>query len=989
MLIVANSAVAAVVLILPIPVRRECYDIAGDDFECSKGLANVCRSDDLQAATHACEKLGQCVAVVGSKPSYTLKTRHTPVLGSSCQQIVEDVHTTMRCRISHARRWSQNRCRGSKPWVADREDFRHLSLGSGANNSTFDGDTTMRDDPTLHRALRCEALGISSDLIDLPEWKPTMDRLRSECTSAVFEHHPLYLSLAPRPRSAAAVDLVILVHYSPARNRRCFATEQVRAMGLSTDFPRLVVTTHMDKDRAPLRLFEKCIDGDFCELGREHDSELSAFAVHTAFQWAFEVGRRSGAERVLFLEDDVIVREPQLVQAHIAAFVERIEAADPAWLALFMCSRGANEPDLLQQLQARGAKPNMGNIPIPCSRAFVLSARGLNAVANATSPTASPVDFAMPRLGAGEGRGSYYLHPGLFEEGSQGAIAHVPTLAGSTSVWQRLSDRRPKAKASAIGVGGANKRVPRGEDLFEGACSLTKHATAGAAPLRKRARPRLPAPGGGADAPAIRPKLAAASKPKASSMRRQPRRGGESSPRAFKQDAARSCAADHGTSVMGAVCCGQLGTVSYAAAICPADQPQCIDFSANARMGYCQPRERQLRTYGRPTKKATRWPDRPEEPRRGLWKVPTVGAPFQFVPADTAALAALPPGGGELGRMHGQVGQDRMLLKLLSGLRHGVFVDLAANEPVLHSNTRSLERDYGWEGLCVEVNPQYHLVLQAYRNCTLIGAAVADAAAALPFKTQGAGFGSIGGKLGDKGVMAVMAVPFPMLLETFHLPPRIDFLSLDVEGAEEKVMSSFPFERVVVSVLTVERPVGRLVRQLKKHRYRYLCDCGLFGDELYVHASTPIPPSIRLGSCASWTFSRPGKYHCEPNFYLEAEGSKWMCPSGGGSQALQWTSTPPTLIDPRHQAGDHDSDPPPPSSTLGAGGGDGGGGASGVGGNQRGGLHRLSRARSAGRSSTSQQLSRTRSFQPRAWSSSGANATLHSSGGQRQDLVVV
>ena len=156
MLIVANSAVAAAVLILPMSVRRECYDIAGDDFECSKGLANVCRSDDLQAATHACEKLGQCVAVVGSKPSYTLKPRHTPVLGSSCQQIVEDVHTTMRCRISHARRWSQNRCRGSKPWVADREDFRHLSLGSGANNSTFDGDTTMRDDPTLHRALRCE-----------------------------------------------------------------------------------------------------------------------------------------------------------------------------------------------------------------------------------------------------------------------------------------------------------------------------------------------------------------------------------------------------------------------------------------------------------------------------------------------------------------------------------------------------------------------------------------------------------------------------------------------------------------------------------------------------------------------------------------------------------------------------------------------------------------------------------------------------------------
>ena len=341
MLIFANSAIAAAVLVLPISVRRECYDIAGDDFGC-RGSKSACRSDDLRAATRACEKsFLQCVAVVGSKPTYTLKARHTPALGSSCQQIVDDVQATGRCRISHARRWTQNRCRGSTPWVADREDFRHLSLGSGADNSTFDGDATMRDDPTLHRALRCEAPGITGELIDLPEWKPTMDRLRSECTAAVFAHHPLHLSLAPRPRSTAAVDLVILVHYSPARNRRCFATEQVRAMGLSTDFPRLVVTTHMDKDRAPLRLFEKCIVGDFCQLGREHDNEMSAFAVHTAFQWAFEVARRSGAERVLFLEDDVIVREPQLVQAHIAAAIARMEAADPAWLALFMCSRSA------------------------------------------------------------------------------------------------------------------------------------------------------------------------------------------------------------------------------------------------------------------------------------------------------------------------------------------------------------------------------------------------------------------------------------------------------------------------------------------------------------------------------------------------------------------------------------------------------------------------------------------------------------------------
>ena len=146
------------------------------------------------------------------------------------------------------------------------------------------------------------------------------------------------------------------------------------------------------------------------------------------------------------------------------------------------------------------------------------------------------------------------------------------------------------------------------------------------------------------------------------------------------------------------------------------------------------------------------------------------------------------------------------------------------------------------------------------------------------------------------------------------------------------------------------------VRQLKRHGYRYLCDCGLFGDELYLHASTPIPPTIRLGSCASWTFSRPGKYHCEPNFYSEAEGREWMCPSGGGRQPLQWTNTLPTLIDPRHLTSEHGGDASPasrPPDTAPV------GGSAAPANPARG--HRLSRARGAGRSSTSELPSRTRS----------------------------
>ena len=40
--------------------------------------------------------------------------------------------------------------------------------------------------------------------------------------------------------------------------------------------------------------------------------------------------------------------------------------------------------------------------------------------------------------------------------------------------------------------------------------------------------------------------------------------------------------------------------------------------------------------------------------------------------------------------------------KLLGGLRGGYFVDLAANDPVRLSNSKTLEAEFGWSGLCIE-----------------------------------------------------------------------------------------------------------------------------------------------------------------------------------------------------------------------------------------------------------------------------------------------
>ena len=58
------------------------------------------------------------------------------------------------------------------------------------------------------------------------------------------------------------------------------------------------------------------------------------------------------------------------------------------------------------------------------------------------------------------------------------------------------------------------------------------------------------------------------------------------------------------------------------------------------------------------------------------------------------------------GAWHSQTKQDELVHRLLHRKRSGFFVDLAANHPVRISNTRALERDHGWSGLCIEANPR-------------------------------------------------------------------------------------------------------------------------------------------------------------------------------------------------------------------------------------------------------------------------------------------
>jgi len=183
-----------------------------------------------------------------------------------------------------------------------------------------------------------------------------------------------------------------------------------------------------------------------------------------------------------------------------------------------------------------------------------------------------------------------------------------------------------------------------------------------------------------------------------------------------------------------------------------------------------------------------------------------------------------------------QFGQDRVVIDLFNAKPNGYFVDLAANDAHALSNTYALEKYHNWTGLCIEPNDQYWKSHIYTRKCTIVGALIGDT---LNQEVPVAFRGFIGGIVDERtdnkqgGSDFRMTTTFSQVLKKFRVPKVIDYLSLDVEGAEEMVMSSFPFDEYIISVLTVERPTVALKHKLRENGYWNKMEW----DELFFHKS--------------------------------------------------------------------------------------------------------------------------------------------------------
>mmetsp|Transcript_40161 Transcript_40161/g.85499 ORF Transcript_40161/g.85499 Transcript_40161/m.85499 type:complete len:338 (-) Transcript_40161:146-1159(-) len=180
-------------------------------------------------------------------------------------------------------------------------------------------------------------------------------------------------------------------------------------------------------------------------------------------------------------------------------------------------------------------------------------------------------------------------------------------------------------------------------------------------------------------------------------------------------------------------------------------------------------------------------------------------------------------------------------LNTTSGKMTPYFVDLAANHAVQLSNTLLLEKN-GWEGLCLEPNPMYWYGLASFRTCTVVGAFVGgtpdEDGKKIDVILSNGVFGGIVGEGMDntqRGEEKRNLVSIAKVFKETNVPVVIDYLSLDVEGAELLVMQNFPWEQYKFKFMTIERPKDVLVDLLGSHGYKKVMTIADFGEILFYH----------------------------------------------------------------------------------------------------------------------------------------------------------
>lgn len=201
------------------------------------------------------------------------------------------------------------------------------------------------------------------------------------------------------------------------------------------------------------------------------------------------------------------------------------------------------------------------------------------------------------------------------------------------------------------------------------------------------------------------------------------------------------------------------------------------------------------------------------------------------------------------GRMSNSQRLQDIFALFVNGFQHNYFLEFGAADGVSLSNTLLLEV-VGWDGVCGEALSSFFDQAKQKRRCKVVNHALAGKSGEiLEFKVSGL-LSSLS-KTASKDLHSternlaesvfVTTKRLDEILLDNRAPSTIGFLSLDIEGAELEVLSSFPFDRYRFNCAAIEHnhsnDEAKIDHIMKNNDYERVLGQISGHDAFYIHKS--------------------------------------------------------------------------------------------------------------------------------------------------------
>jgi FkbM family methyltransferase len=203
---------------------------------------------------------------------------------------------------------------------------------------------------------------------------------------------------------------------------------------------------------------------------------------------------------------------------------------------------------------------------------------------------------------------------------------------------------------------------------------------------------------------------------------------------------------------------------------------------------------------------------------------------------------------------YSQYEQDKFLNEVLfKNKKNGVFVDIGANDGVTISNSYFFEKNLDWTGVCFEPLAEAFVKLEKNRRSININGCASDRNCSDIFYNV-SGYGEMLSGLGsqyderhleriNKTIEEYGGEITETQVECFNVNDilkknginQIDFISIDTEGGELKILRAIDFNKLKVKAVVVENNYSEpYILQFMSSK-GYIRVAYLSTDEIYIH----------------------------------------------------------------------------------------------------------------------------------------------------------